>query len=148
MLRMPSRFNRDFDNEGTVKPLISVASNPKTQMFLVSPCTCLYPIHWSQVLGWEWRYSWISADQRCSNFIWVITNYIAYEGVFILHVWRNLIYIINIMACADLAMPWYWPILPELHGPRPVSVNNMIRCHVFLKYHGTLLVNNLSSSIL
>ena len=50
-------------------------------MFLVSSCSCLCPIHWSQVLSWEWRYSWSSADRQCSNYIWVINNFIAYKGV-------------------------------------------------------------------
>ena len=33
-------------------------------MFLVSSCSCLCPIHWSQVLCWEWRCIWSSADRR------------------------------------------------------------------------------------
>ena len=49
-------------------------------MFLVSSCSCLRSIHWSQVLSWEWRCSWSSADRRCSNYIWVINNFIAYKG--------------------------------------------------------------------
>ena len=49
-------------------------------MLLVSSCSCLCPIHWSQVLSWEWRCSWSSADRRCSNYIWVINNFIAYQG--------------------------------------------------------------------
>ena len=50
-------------------------------MFLISPCCCLCPFHWSHVLSWEWRCSWSSADRRCSNYIWVINNFIAYLGV-------------------------------------------------------------------
>ena len=49
-------------------------------MFLVSSCSCLREIHWSQMLSWEWRCSWSSAVRRCSNYIWVINNFIAYEG--------------------------------------------------------------------
>ena len=49
-------------------------------MFLVSSCRYLCPIHWSQVLSWEWRCSWSSADRRCSNYIGVINNFIAYWG--------------------------------------------------------------------
>ena len=49
-------------------------------MILVSFCSCLCPIHWNHVLSWEWRCSWSSADRRCSNYIWVINNYIAYYG--------------------------------------------------------------------
>ena len=44
-------------------------------MFLVSFCSCLRSIHWSQVLSWEWRCSWSSADSRCSNYIWIINNF-------------------------------------------------------------------------
>ena len=55
-------------------------------MFLVSPCSCLCPIHWSQALSREWRCSWSSADRRCSNYIWVINNFIAYYGALILEV--------------------------------------------------------------
>ena len=29
----------------------------------------------------EWRCSWSSADRRCSNYIWVVDNFIAYQGV-------------------------------------------------------------------
>ena len=43
-------------------------------------CSCLCPIHWSHVLSWEWRCGWSSADRRCCNYIWVISNLIAYKG--------------------------------------------------------------------
>ena len=49
-------------------------------MFLVSSHSCLRSIHWSQVLSWEWRCSWSSTDRQCSNYIWVINNFIAYKG--------------------------------------------------------------------
>ena len=49
-------------------------------MFLVSSCSGLRTLHWSQVLSWEWRCSWSSADRRCSNYIWVINNFISYLG--------------------------------------------------------------------
>ena len=32
------------------------------------------------MLSREWRYSWSSADRRCSNYIWVMDNFIAYWG--------------------------------------------------------------------
>ena len=50
-------------------------------MFIVSSCSCLCAIYWSQVLSREWRCSWCSADRRCSNCIWVINNFLAYWGV-------------------------------------------------------------------
>ena len=42
-----------------------------------SSCSCLCPIHWSQLLREEWRCSWSSSDRRCSNYIWVMNNFIA-----------------------------------------------------------------------
>ena len=62
----------------TVKPLVYVTSNLQTVMLLVSSCSCLCPIHSNQVLSREWRYSWSSADRWCSNYIWVINNFISY----------------------------------------------------------------------
>ena len=53
---------------------------PKTEIFLVLSCSCFYAIYWSQVLSRIWRCSWSSADRRCSNYIWVITNFVAYQG--------------------------------------------------------------------
>ena len=49
-------------------------------MYLASSCSYLCPIKWSQVLSREWRCNWSSADRRCSNYIWVIDNSIAYQG--------------------------------------------------------------------
>ena len=43
-------------------------------MFLISSCSHLCPIHWSQVLRREGGCSWSSADMWCSNYIWVINN--------------------------------------------------------------------------
>ena len=57
-------------------------------MFLVSSCSCLYPIHWSPVSSREWRCSWRSADRRCSNYNWVINTFIASKGRLILEIWR------------------------------------------------------------
>ena len=62
----------------TLKPLRWDAPNNKTYMFLILSCSCLCPIHWYQVLSREWRRSWNSADRRCSNYIWVINNFITY----------------------------------------------------------------------
>ena len=46
----------------------------------VPSCGCFCRIPWSQMLSREWRCSWSSADRRCSNYIWVINNFIAYKG--------------------------------------------------------------------
>ena len=53
----------------------------QNSIILVSSYSGLCPIHWSQVLSREWRCSWSTADSRCSNYIWVIHNYIANYGV-------------------------------------------------------------------
>ena len=50
-------------------------------MIVVSSCSCLCPSHWSHMLNREWRCSWSRADRRCSNYIWVVNNFIAYYGV-------------------------------------------------------------------
>ena len=62
----------------TVKSLIQDTPNHK-KFFLVSSCSCLFTIYWSQTLNREWRCSWSSADRRCSNYIWVIINLISYQ---------------------------------------------------------------------
>ena len=74
-----SLSNNNFLQD-TVKSLIYDAPNPKTYMIIVLSCSCLCPIHWSQVLSREWRCSWSSADSRCSNYIWVISNFNANQG--------------------------------------------------------------------
>ena len=49
-------------------------------MCLVLSCICLCPIHWSQMLSREWRCRWSSAERRSSNYIWVISKFIAHWG--------------------------------------------------------------------
>ena len=66
--------------KSTIKSLVYDAPNHKLWIFLVSSCSCLCPIHWSQVLCRERRCSWSSADRRCSNYIWAINHFIAYRG--------------------------------------------------------------------
>ena len=48
-------------------------------MFLVLSCSCLCPIHWSQMLSGEWRCRRSSTNRCCSNYIWVINNFIGYK---------------------------------------------------------------------
>ena len=57
---------------------ISCTEKPKTLMFIVLSCGGLCAIFWSQVLSRKWRCSWSSADRWCSNYIWMINNFIAY----------------------------------------------------------------------
>ena len=71
-----SRFRR-FDHSYRKTSSISRTKSQNLNV-LVSSCSCFRSIHWSQVLSWEWRCSWSSADRRCSNCIRVINNFIAY----------------------------------------------------------------------
>ena len=60
-------------------------------MLLVSSCSCLCPIHWSQMLSREWRCSWSRTDRWCSNYIWVINNFIVcfiLAGTFVFYEWK------------------------------------------------------------
>ena len=55
--------------------------------------------YWSQVLSCEWRCSWSSTDRRCSNYIWMINNIIAYLG-----------------AAYIRGLTVHWCMLPYPHG--------------------------------
>ena len=57
---------------------VSNIRRAKSQQILVLPCDFLCRTPWSQVSSREWRCSCSSADRRCSNYIWVIDNFIAY----------------------------------------------------------------------
>ena len=64
--------------------------NHKTSMILVSSCSCLCPIHWSQLLSWGRRCSWSSADRRAptiSKCRWS-TILLPTVGRLILEVWQ------------------------------------------------------------
>ena len=50
----------------------------RTKPQYLNICSCLYLIQWSHVLSQEWRCNCSSADRRCSNYIWVINNFIGY----------------------------------------------------------------------
>ena len=54
----------------TIKILIQGAPNPKTTIFFVWSCRCLFPIYWSKVLGREWRCSWSSTDTAPTTSEW------------------------------------------------------------------------------
>ena len=53
---------------------------PKLNCFSSRLAVVFAPFQWRQVLSREWRCSWSSADRRCSNYIWVIDNFIACQG--------------------------------------------------------------------
>ena len=58
-------------------------------MFLVSSCSCLCPIQWSQVLSRDWRCSWSNADRRYSNYISVINILLPTNARLKLELWRQ-----------------------------------------------------------
>ena len=64
----------------TVKSLNKTHQIRKLKWLSSSLAVAFGQIHWSHVLSWEWRCSWSSADRRCSNYIWVINNFIANSG--------------------------------------------------------------------
>ena len=79
-------------------------------MVFLSSYSCLCPIHWSQVLSQEWRFSWSSADRRCSNYIWVINNFIAYKGA-------------SYITCLMIRFHWWL-----FQGPGPCITNVIATC--------------------
>ena len=83
-------------------------------MCLVSSRSCLRSIHWSQLLSWEWRCCWSSADRRCSNYIWVINNFITYWGENYIRGFTVIIFII--VACDCLSMSIFNCAFGVRHG--------------------------------
>ena len=67
--------------------------NPETSMPLFSSCNYLCAIHWTDVLSWEWRCSWSSADKRCSTTYEWSTMLLPSKMSLILDVWRYLKFI-------------------------------------------------------
>ena len=86
-------------------------------MFLVSSCSCHCPIHWSQVLNWEWRCSWGSANRRCSNHIWVINNFIAYWGASYIRDFR-----VFCLDCCHGNCLWFWCVIADYIGPDFIKI--------------------------
>ena len=69
----------------------------------------------------EWRCSWSSADRRCSNYIWVIDNFIAYKGAsyirdFTVYIitcdFINMFYTISDLMFSYFRSVLYLPIMP------------------------------------
>ena len=99
-------------------------------MFLVSCCSCLCSFHWSQVLSWECRCSWSSTDRWwCSNYIWVINNFIAYEGATYIRGLTVCIFQILFIQCSDsceTASSWK---LQDSYDDTSASVQVMAWCY-------------------
>ena len=82
-------------------------------MFLVRSCSCLCPIHLSQMLRQEWRCSWSNAKRRCSNNMWVIWSAILLpiQVCIILEVWQYLTVFKSLSnVIYKIGSHWYtWP---------------------------------------
>ena len=85
---------------------------------LASPCSCRCPIHWSKMLSREWRCSWSSADRRCSNYIWVINNFIAYS---------NAPYIRGLRVVKTMTTGHWFNIKITMGFPL------LVRCHLYIE---------------
>ena len=114
-------------------------------MFFVSPCCCLCPIHWSHVFSWEWRCSWSSADRRCSNYIWVINNFIAYWGASYIRDFtvgcnqsflsKAAALIPNLLLSDAMTWKWirlYWPTVRGIHRCIPFTQSQWYKRLCFL----------------
>ena len=82
LILIPDSYRCYTNKRFKYRPKTNNTSRTKSPnlLFLVSSCSCLCPIHGSQVLSPEWRCSWSNTDRRSSNYIWVINNFIAYWG--------------------------------------------------------------------
>ena len=75
----------------TIKPVMYGTPNPQTEMFLVSSCSCICPIHWRMVFSWEWRWSWSSASGDAPTTSEWSTILLPTKMWLILEVWQYLI---------------------------------------------------------
>ena len=109
-------------------------------MLLVSSCNWIYPIRWRQVLSWELRCSWSSADSRCSNYIWVISNFIAYLSasyirdltVFMWFLWEIFITLFVFGRYYPLWLHMY--ILKTVNNKCIISIGNAVLFQIGLWY--------------
>ena len=95
-------------------------------MIFVSSCSCHCPIYWSQVLSREWTFSWSNADRRCSNYIWVINNFIAYYSATYV---RGLTVVIIFTCMAFQGNPWANGASTS-HQVGVTAARYCISCHV------------------
>ena len=112
-------------------------------MILSAPCTCLCAIYWSQVLSREWRCSWSSANRRCSNYIWVINNLIAYyvayciRGLTVMN-WENSKFSLNgqryFVSRRLINLSVYYPQVSSNHYGYKLSYSIVITAYSIHKY--------------
>ena len=107
-------------------------------MLLVSSGSRLYPIRWSQILSWEWRCSWSSADRRCSNYIWVINNLIAYLSAS---------YIRYLTVMIGIPAPWGNELVTRLDKYHAETASEIVCVATLVKTHRIPNLKCLSSSL-
>ena len=79
----------------------------KNEMLLISCCSCICPIHWSQVLSREWRCNWTGAAPTTSEWSTILLP----EVRLILEVWRcskrqaALLYLPKYKKCPEKSQP-------------------------------------------
>ena len=77
------------------------APNPKTSVILVSSCSCFRPIHWSQVLSWEWR-CWKGDAPTTSEWSTIL---LPTKAHLVLEVWRYMEMLSTLLALCE-GNPW------------------------------------------
>ena len=119
-----------------------------TQNLNVSFCSCLCPIHWSQVLSQDWRCNWSSADRRCSSYVWMMNNVIAYQVAFCIRgltIWQERLNVVTKLKNVKLNIYIYIYCISQESFPRccvlwlcvkksedPCDVfTNLIRCCIY-----------------
>ena len=84
----------------------------------------------------EWRCSWSSADRRCSNYIWVINNFIAYKGASYIRDLTVLLQAVVGISRSELGCDWP---LAEIFGATTGSLLvALVLLFVSFKYWGEL----------
>ena len=101
-------------------------------MFFALSCNCLCPIHWSQKLSREWRCSWIIADRRCSNYIWMINNLLPTMMRLILRV-DGTLFSLALCNLSSIALTWEYPVM--LHCTMIVYDHNLTKCMVKIDWY-------------
>ena len=71
------QFKRKVGSETLIQIILSNVALDAYIAYIYK-CGFLCRIPWRQMSSREWRCSWSSAGRRCSNYIWVIGNFIAY----------------------------------------------------------------------
>ena len=87
----------------------------------------------SNPLRLEWRCSWSSANRRCSNYIWVTNDFIAYQGTTYIRCLRVVTDVDNGMQIRT-QFPHYWPFVKGNHrSPMDSRHNGPVKRRLVLR---------------